>query len=371
MNIKKLKMNTVYSHDIMNCTSRDLTGNYLYSGRALGITEAEDIICLHPLLKENIEEVLNHYKRIGLTCSEKILWTPGIPSLKGYPGYTYSPFFYDRKAHNLAPSLQRLKVTEFINNKNNFIQLAKALEIPVPQTRCYTGPEEVKDSISWPCYLKAAVSSGGKGIFRCRNREELNLFLSCYPPGSPVQVQEEIRGTDFLNIQYRADNEGFYPLEITEQILENNTHTGNSCPSVHRPWGVTDKMAQWLWKQGLRGIFAFDVAVTEEEGKKHYLPLECNPRYNGATYPTLIAKKLGIKSWTSVILKCGYNSIQDLPLKEYEYNCQSESGIILVNWGTVTAGKLGVLAAGPQEKREEILKNFSHMTASPVPEPML
>ena len=37
----------IFNHDIMSCTSAEVSGNYLYSGRALGLTEVDDIIQIH------------------------------------------------------------------------------------------------------------------------------------------------------------------------------------------------------------------------------------------------------------------------------------------------------------------------------------
>jgi len=58
-------------------------------------------------------------------------------------------------------------------------------------------------------------------------------------------------------------------------------------------------MAEWLYREGMKGTFAFDVAVTRKGVGTDYLAIECNPRFNGASYPTVIAHKLGLESWVA------------------------------------------------------------------------
>lgn len=50
---------------------------------------------------------------------------------------------------------------------------------------------------------------------------------------------------------------------------------------------------------GFKDIPAFDVTVLPGEQKTDYLAIECNPRYNGASYPILIASKLAFNAWES------------------------------------------------------------------------
>ncbi|MES9976984.1 MAG: hypothetical protein ABW094_22245 [Candidatus Thiodiazotropha sp.] len=58
-------------------------------------------------------------------------------------------------------------------------------------------------------------------------------------------------------------------------------------------------MTKWMAEGGFKDIPAFDVAVLPGEQKTDYLAIEYNPRYNGASYPILIASKLGINAWES------------------------------------------------------------------------
>jgi hypothetical protein len=111
-------------------------------------------------------------------------------------------------------------------------------------------------------------------------------------------------------------------------------------------------MAQWLYEQGMQGVFAFDVALVERDGRADYLAIECNPRFNGASYPTAVAKKLGIGHWTTRLFKTEYRSLADIDLTGLEYDQAFGQGIVLVNWGPILVGKLSILIAGPPEVQE-------------------
>jgi hypothetical protein len=64
----------IVNHDIMHCTAEGVTGNDLYSGRALGLTEPDDYIQLHPVLKPMWNDIAGHYRRIGLNHTENVIW---------------------------------------------------------------------------------------------------------------------------------------------------------------------------------------------------------------------------------------------------------------------------------------------------------
>ena len=65
----------------------------------------------------------------------------------------------------------------------------------------------------------------------------------------------------FLNMQYEVDAQGCKRLAATEQMLDGPVHQGNRYPATHEPWDCVEPMAEWLYLEGIRGVFAFDVAV--------------------------------------------------------------------------------------------------------------
>jgi hypothetical protein len=91
------------------------------------------------------------------------------------------------------------------------------------------------------------------------------------------------------------------------------------------------------------------------------LPIECNPRYNGSSYPTNIAEKLGAQAWIAKNFKTSFTSLDQIDLKEWEYDPQTGRGAVIVNWGVVGAGKLGILIIGTEDEQvliEERLNNL-------------
>jgi carbamoylphosphate synthase large subunit len=75
------------------------------------------------------------------------------------------------------------------------------LGIDVPQTRCFPSADAINKldiiSFSMPCYLKAAISVSGVGIYCCANREKLRDAMKKFAVDVPVQLQEEVK-TDFF-----------------------------------------------------------------------------------------------------------------------------------------------------------------------------
>jgi len=107
-------------------------------------------------------------------------------------------------------------------------------------------------------------------------------------------------------------------------------------------------------QRGMKDVFAFDVAVVEKGEQTRYLAIECNPRFNGASYPTGIANKLKLKSWSHETFMTQYRSLYQLDLSGIEFNPQNDTGVVLVNWGSILVGKIGVLLAGAIEKQHEL-----------------
>ncbi len=176
----------------------------------------------------------------------------------------------------------------------------------------------------------------------------------------PVQVQEEIKTDLFLNLQYRVIDEKLVRLAASEQILEGCAHQGNRFPSNYEPWDAIEPMAQWLKDRGIKGIFAFDVAVVKSAEGVRFLAIECNPRFNGASYPTVIAQKLDIAEWSARTFKTKQRKLSDIDLGGIEFDMRTGEGVVIVNWGTLLEGKLVLLLAGSPEYQEVLLNELHH-----------
>lgn len=338
----------VFNHDILSCTHSEVTGNHLYSGRALGLTEPLDIIQIHPFLRGQIETIYNHYDRIGLEHSRNIVWDTSPKRLIDYPGLPISVFFFGPRENAAAAHHDWYRVVEHINSKNNFSALANQLRIDTPHTIGFHGRQWFAgiEHFTYPCYLKAAVSVAGKGIYRCETEQDLLQALARFDDDVPLQVQDEVISNEFLNLQYMATDRALNRVLVTEQLLNGYTHLGNRYPAEHEPWDSVQPMAEWLYEKGMRGLFAFDVAVVHEKQGTRFMAIECNPRFNGASYPTMIACRLHLDAWVAKEFKTRHQQLADLDLSGIEFDPGTRTGIVLVNWGTILASKIGVLIAG-------------------------
>ena len=349
----------------MTCTHEQVVGNQFFSGRVLGSTEPEDVIQLHPDLKSEWDEIAAHYNRIGLSHTENVIWDVSFQHLAGHPEHEISVFYFgDTVNPNSADTalfreLDRpwFDIVQWMNSKNNFMALADELGVVVPKTLRFSNPTSVDldlPDIPYPCYLKPAISVDGMGIVRCGDLKTLTQALAAVPENVSLQLQEEIKAKTFLNVQYRSTPGGPERVAITEQILDGYNHLGNRYPTVYDAWDLVEPMASWMVKRGMKEIFAFDVSVDELDGKLRYLAIECNPRYNGASYPTGIALKLDLKHWAHETFDTPHRSLRDIDLSGLEFEEPRHTGIILVNWGSILAGKLGILLVGSPETQLEL-----------------
>ncbi len=337
--------------------------NHLYSGRVLGITEPPDTVQLPPELRPQWETISAHFKRIKLSHSLNPLWDLSWNRIPEFGGQNISVFIFDDVVSRESAAAewfrkrdsQWIDCVRYINSKNNFISLAEKLGVTVP----YTISAECKSRLNlgelrFPCFIKPALAGNGKGIVRCVSEDEVEKALSVFPGKTPLQVQEEVKAISFINLQYRIKDGTLHRLAATEQILDGSAYCGSRYPSRFSPWELVDPIAEWMAAKGMKDIFAFDLAVTGQPGESRYFALECNPRFNGATYPTLAADKLGIKNWSFESFSTHYNHLDQIDLEGVEYDGGSGTGAILLNWGTILNGKLGILLAGSEEKQRQL-----------------
>ncbi len=354
----------IFNHDIMTCTHEQVVGNHLYSGRVLGMTEPGDVVQLHPDLKPEWDAIANHYDRIGLSHSHDVIWKVCLDLISNTPECRPSVFYFGDAVHSGSPIAEQFRkvdedwfrVVDFINSKNNFMQLANKLGVVVPHTLCFANKANLSmdQPFPLPCYVKPSVSVDGMGIVRCANQDQLSQTLNNWDSDFPFQIQAEVNASTFLNLQYQVTTDGVKRLAATEQILDGCSHSGNRYPTAHQPWDIVEPMAEWMAAQGMKEIFAFDVAVVEEPESTRYLAIECNPRFNGASYPTGIAHKLDIGSWSSETFTTSYRSLHKLDLKDIEFDPARGEGVVIVNWGSILVGKLAILLAGSIDTQDHL-----------------
>ena len=349
----------IINHDIMNCTADGVPGNQYYSGRALGLSEPWDMIQLHSDLEPLWDDICAHYDRIGLQHAQDVVWHVCREELGEHIGYHPSVFFFGPHECRYWGDNQWMEIVDFINSKNNFMAVAESLNVDVPHTRCLdragdVGHADIRATV-FPCYAKAAVSVSGVGIYRCSDAAELRRALASFDDDTPIQIQEEIVADTFLNMQYRVVGKRLLHMQASEQILDGFAHQGNRVPARYEPWSVVDPLAEWLVERGMKGVFAFDLAVTRTADGVRFPVIECNPRFNGASYPTAVAQKLDIPEWSAVSLSTQHRTLAAVDLSGIEFDPATGQGVVLVNWGLILAGKLLVLLAGSPDHQESLL----------------
>lgn len=349
----------IVNHDIMNCTHESVAGNDLYSGRALGLTEPGDVIQLHPQLQSEWPAIVAHYRRVGLNHTHDVIWDVSRDTMAAYPEHDPSVFFYGGEVTRARPDPAWQAVVARTNDKNRFMDLAETLGMRIPRTLRFARPAMVDalTRLPYPCYVKATVSVSGVGIHRCETPQQVHKALASFAPDTPLQIQEEVATELFLNLQYDVREGVAVPLAASEQLLDGFVHQGNRYPARHAPWASVEPMAQWMARSGMRGIFAFDVAVVETPDGPDFLPIECNPRFNGASYPTLVANRLGLDAWLALQLETSCRHLAEIFLDDLAYDPHTGRGVVIVNWGTIKAGKLGFLIAGDDAEQER----FTHL----------
>ncbi|MEM9807118.1 MAG: ATP-grasp domain-containing protein [Cyanobacteria bacterium P01_D01_bin.56] len=361
----------IFNHDIVMSTLDSNAGIHLFSARGIGLSSPGDIVQLHPDLAVDWPTARDHYGRIGLEHSRNIIWNVDFQVLANQPSDSVSVYFFGHAFDHEKQCAQMLRdldptwyqVVQQMNSKNRFVELAHQLGVAVPPTQCFNHRGELGnlEAFSYPCYVKLAVSDHGVGIYRCENSDDLLSAVEQFPKDKPFQIQTEIHALAFLNLQYRVTSQGLERVLVSEQILDGCVHGGNRYPTLHQPWHVVEPMAQWMYDHGMKGTFGFDVAVVDTPEGTAYLAIECNPRFNGSSYPTEIAKRLNIESWGSETLHVDYRSLRDLNLEDLEFDPVTKTGVILVNWGTIQVGKLTVLLAGYPEQQAVLSQRMRHL----------
>lgn len=353
----------VFSHDFDPQHKKEYFGASLqdYPGRSLCLTNADDIIQLSPNIHHGWDWITNHYKQIGLSHTNSVIWDDNLDVIKEFRDYRLSTFIFGDAIHEIRPDDRRIKATKAMGSKNEFIRLCSDMGISIPRTLCFQSKSEIFlcDNFTFPAYLKADNSVSGLGIVYCKTREDMENELKRLDVDASFQIQEEIDAVAFVNLQYNVDDSGAIErIVATDQILNGFSHCGNIFPSRFIPWHITDILAQRLAENGIKDVFGFDVIATKDG---EYFVLECNPRYNGSTYPAITAEKLGIKRWKSKTYSTRFKFLDQIELGELEYNPSKNTGVVIVNWGCINQKKLGVLIAGNQDEQIKIEEKLNNI----------
>lgn len=331
-------------------------GELGYASRGLCISKPSDVVFLPKFLEDRFSWIYEHYCKCGLNPTQNIIWNEDLAVtgkfVKNYPNFEPLFYMFADKAHEFFPNQKRLEATKLANSKNGFMQLCNSLGVVIPETKCFTKKSELAElnELNYPVYLKSDVSVAGYGVVRCCDEQELEKALINVSEKVRFQIQEEVSDVvSSVNVQYLAQNGVSHRLAITEQILEDGKyHVGNRFPAEIAPWGATDGIAYVLARLGVEGIYAFDVVV-DKKGKAFVI--ECNPRFNGASTPTLVAESINAHEWRAVTLKY-HNDLNRVDFGNALFNPKTNKGAVVITWGI--ENKLGILIVGNYREQIQI-----------------
>jgi glutathione synthase/RimK-type ligase-like ATP-grasp enzyme len=358
-------MSTVYNHSrhftaeqfISHDTERyyeTLDYGGLDSIRALPCSEADDVVQLDPRLKDNYPFIREHWQEAGLDISNNIHWGVDAADLAQYPQMDFSVYHFTPDVHETRPDLKRVLATQDANNKNTFINFCDLRGYPVPKTYMIEpGMTPDLSDIQTPAYIKAAESQAGISILKADTASELEEHVKSF--NGKFQVQESVENASFINVQYKALGNRALHLATSEQLLRGYTHIGNKYPTHHDPRDITDSLADNLAEKGLKGIYAFDVAMSSDGDVDNTKIIECNPRWNGASYPTVIGNRLGAETWEALGIRTPHENIGDIDLSGLVYDRAKGYGAVVTGFVFKPNKRIvNVMLAGPKEAQDEL-----------------
>ena len=266
---------------------------------------------------------------------------------------------FSRAVNEQIPDQAWCAIVERTNAKNSFLAFAHELGVSVPATLCVDDARKLLQAdlgkVGFPCFYKPSVSMSGLGIYRVGNRDALVQLIDGYARDVPVQLQESLPAEHFVCLHYRIEDGNLARWLASEQLLIGFSHVGNRVPIQDPPWALCDPMAEAMRDRGMKGFFAFDVAIEVRGSEARAWVLECNPRVNGSTYPGVVAERLGIEAWAMITLPLPDADPRHLDLGDLAYDPARRSGVILINWGGVLFQSLAVMLAGAPEVQQRDL----------------
>lgn len=356
----------LFNHDIRGSGPASLGLGRMYASRALCITAKDDVIQLPVELKKHWDYIQAHYARVGLECGHQVVWDLRLEQTRNYPDAPLSCFYFGERENQFRKNPRRLKITSQLNSKNTLMALAKQKNIKTPRTICFDSKELFihVDEINYPVYLKPSVSTSGLGIVRCDHHKSLAHAVAMLQTGVAFQVQSAVDAEVFSSYQFETVDGKAKVLLISDQIISNNAHVGNCYPARHEDKKFLMDIAQFAVDEGMEDVFAFDVAVSTGPQGLAYDLIECNPRYTAATYPAIVAKKLNIACWMSLIIDVPFRSFAGFDIKDLEYQSKTQQGLILINWGTIEYGRLMFMMVGTPEQQLALVAQIRHRLQS-------
>lgn len=356
-------MNKIYYHDVAGSIplyqQKLVPGLELFGCRALAVSGPGDWVVLPRAVNEGLSAIERHYETIGLQHGVGYVFG-GIESLSRCPAsFVPSVYEYTEELCRQSEDACWHQVVRLLGDKNYFVDHCDNLGFLRPVTTKVTYRFDQPRPDRFPVVVKLARSGEGLGYHECNSPQRYEEVVSGLEP--PYQVQEYLSpGTRYFLVEYRLGDKGeLLPGVVVERMSHRGSVSYQTVALVSRQiTAVTDVLAEWAVEMHMKGSWSYEVALAENG---QVLLIGCRPRWSGASYPIVVAEKLGITNWETKTFTGLSVSVSDAcELGELTYQSRAKEGVIITNWATVSHGRLDVLIAGDKPARIEIANELSH-----------
>ncbi len=314
---------------------------------ALCLSKTQDIVQISSSKKKDYDWLNNHFKVCKLGVSQNILCSDEqLPLPKGFKLSQYKESY---GSGTYSPS-------EYFDNKKNFLEFAKNNDGAIPSTKFYDCMTEIK-SIDHPVMLKTNVSSAGSGSYFIESTADLKRV----PRNTPLHVQEYIQDIkSSMSLQYIITPAGYTYLGATKMFIDKDFAWIGCCPSEYdaQLLVVYNQIVKKMHDLGLRGPLSLDF-LQRCSGK--FVVLECNPRFGGGTYPSMLAQRLNITQWLYRKFKIqNFKQLESINQKHnIFYNPVTQKGILVLHWEKDRNIICNIFIAGNDSEQEAIIKTLA------------
>ncbi|MCC7452278.1 MAG: carbamoyl-phosphate synthase large subunit, partial [Anaerolineae bacterium] len=184
-----------------------------------------------------------------------------------------------------------IEAIEQAEDREAFNAFMRDLEIPQPEGRTATAPEQViaaAESIGYPVLVRPSYVLGGRGMAICFSRSELEdvLHEDIAWDGKPVLIDRYLEDAFEIDVDALADGTSVTIGGIMQHIEEAGIHSGDSAcvlPPYKISYYYLDQIREYTERIGLalqiKGLFNIQFAIKDDV----VYVLEVNPRASRTT----------------------------------------------------------------------------------------
>lgn len=199
--------------------------------------------------------------------------------------------FFEKRFGIKVLGSKNISTISILSNKVHFYQFCKRIGIDVIDGFVASSLEEAKEGLKMfkEVYVTKERSSGGRGSFKVRNEEEMEMRLRGYKGKLLVQKwMRKVKCSPNVLVVVPSGNistDEVAVINVSDQIIKGTKYRGNVLPSsvsekhFDEIVEISKRIGKELAKLGYCGIFGIDFIVSRENGEKVY-PVELNLRVN-------------------------------------------------------------------------------------------